>query len=195
MLTIFSVQYFHIVVQPSPPFVLTSKTVTLYPFNINSLLSLPPAPSNHYSTFRLYGLDYFRYLMQENHISVLCDWLLSFSVMSSPIFKKRFICLFLVVFLLPGFLQLQRAGATLQLVMCRFLITVASLVAEHRLQVHRLQQLWLARSRAQAQQLCTGLVALRHEECSQTRDRTHVPCTGRQILIHCATKEFCLHQF
>ena len=63
MLTIFSVQYFHIVIPPSPPSVLSSRTVTLYPFNTNSLFSLPPAPSNHYSTFRLYGLDYFGYLI------------------------------------------------------------------------------------------------------------------------------------
>ena len=26
-------------------------------------------------------------------------------------------------------------------------------------------------------------------ESSQTRDRTYVPCIGKQILIHCATKE------
>ena len=33
----------------------------------------------------------------------------------------------------------------------RLLIAVASLAAEHGLQAHRLQQLWLAGSRAQAQ--------------------------------------------
>ena len=45
------------------------------------------------------------------------------------------------------------------------------LVAEHRLQARSLQQLWLAGSRAQAQQLWrTGLVALRHVRSSQTRD-------------------------
>ena len=43
------------------------------------------------------------------------------------------------------------------------LIAVASLVAEHGLQVRGLQQLWLSGSRAQAQQLwCTGLVVPRH---------------------------------
>ena len=43
---------------------------------------------------------------------------------------------------------------------------------------------------AQAQQLwLTGLVASRHVESSQTRARTHVPCTGRQILNPCATRE------
>ena len=35
----------------------------------------------------------------------------------------------------------------------------------------------------------TGLVALRHVGSSQTRARTRVPCIGRQILNHCATRE------
>ena len=43
---------------------------------------------------------------------------------------------------------------------------------------------------AQAQQLwLTGLVAPRHVGSSQTRARTHVPCIGRQILNHRATRE------
>ena len=42
----------------------------------------------------------------------------------------------------------------------------------------------------QAQQLwCKGLVAPRHVGFSRTRDRTCVPCIGRQILNHCATRE------
>ena len=42
----------------------------------------------------------------------------------------------------------------------------------------------------QAQQLWrTDLVALRHVGSSQTRDRTRVPCIGRQILNHCITRE------
>ena len=42
----------------------------------------------------------------------------------------------------------------------------------------------------QVQQLwCTGLVAPRHVGSSQTRDQTRVPCIGRQILNHCATRE------
>ena len=36
---------------------------------------------------------------------------------------------------------------------------------------------------------CTGLVAPKHVESSQTRDGTHVPCTGRQILNHWTTRE------
>ena len=43
---------------------------------------------------------------------------------------------------------------------------------------------------AQAQQLwLTGPVAPRHVGSSQTRARTRVPCFGRQILNHCATRE------
>ena len=34
-----------------------------------------------------------------------------------------------------------------------------------------------------------GLVAPRHVGSSRTRARTHVPCIGRQILNHCATRE------
>ena len=70
------------------------------------------------------------------------------------------------------------------------LIAVASLVVERGLQARRLQQLWLAGSRAQVQQpWCTGLVAPRHVGSSWTRARTHVPCIGRRILNHCATRE------
>ena len=35
----------------------------------------------------------------------------------------------------------------------------------------------------------TGLVAPQHVGSSQTRARTRVPCIGRQILNHCATRE------
>ena len=35
----------------------------------------------------------------------------------------------------------------------------------------------------------TGLVALRHVGCSRTRARARVPCIGRRILNHCATRE------
>ena len=71
------------------------------------------------------------------------------------------------------------------------------LVAEHRLWCAgfsscgtQAQQLWLADSRAQAQQLQrTGLVAPRHVGSSRTRARTRVPCIGRRILNHCTTRE------
>ena len=52
------------------------------------------------------------------------------------------------------------------------------------------QQLWLAGSRAQAQELWrTGLVAPRHVGSCRIRARTHVPCVGRWIPNHCATRE------
>ena len=54
----------------------------------------------------------------------------------------------------------------------------ASPVAEHRLQTRRLSS---CGSR--------GPVAPRHVGSSQTRARTRVPCIGRQILNHCATRE------
>ena len=45
----------------------------------------------------------------------------------------------------------------------------------------------------QTQQLWrTGLVAPRHVESSQARDRTCFPCIGGWILIHCATREVLL---
>ena len=53
------------------------------------------------------------------------------------------------------------------------LSAVASLVVEHGL-----QYFWN-----------TDLVALWYVESSRTRDRTHVPCIGRQILIHGTTRE------
>ena len=57
------------------------------------------------------------------------------------------------------------------IVVCGFLIAVASPVLEHRLQAYELQQLWLADSRAQAQQLWhIGSVAPQHVESSQTED-------------------------
>ena len=64
---------------------------------------------------------------------------------------------------------------------CRLLLVVASPESSTTgAQAHNLlaQYLWH-----------TGLVALWHVELSQTRDQTHVPCIGRQILIHCITRE------
>ena len=58
------------------------------------------------------------------------------------------------------------------------LIVVASLAVEHRLQGAWAQQLRLVE-----------LVAPQHVESSQSRDRTHVPCTGKQILNHGTTRE------
>ena len=108
-----------------------------------------------------------------------------------------FVCLFIYLFLAKlGLHCCARAFSScgerglLFVVVHGLLIAVASLVAEHGLQAHRLQQLRLTGSRAQAQQLwLTGLVAPRHVGSSQTRARTCVPCIGRQILNRCATRE------
>ena len=59
-------------------------------------------------------------------------------------------------------------------VVCGLLIVVTSLVAEHR----QVQQLWHP-----------GSVALEHVGSSQTKDPTCMPCIGRQILLHCTTRE------
>ena len=40
-----------------------------------------------------------------------------------------------------------------------------------------------------------GLVALWHVGSSRTRARTRVPCTGRRILNHCATREVPIFSF
>ena len=99
-------------------------------------------------------------------------------------------------------LQLRQAGASLCCIArashcsgfscCRAqaLSTQASVVAAHGLRNcgSRAQQLWLAGSVVQAQQLWhMVLVALWHVGSSWTRDRTRVPCVGRQILNHCTT--------
>ena len=61
---------------------------------------------------------------------------------------------------------------------CAGLSLSRPLVAEHRLQTRRLSN---CGSRAE---LLRGMW-----ESSQTRARTRVPCIGRQILNHCATRE------
>ena len=75
------------------------------------------------------------------------------------------------------------------IVLCRLLIVVASLAVVHRLQAHGLST-WAHRPQSQAQQLWpTNLVAQQHVESSWSRDQTHVPCIGRQILIHFTTRK------
>ena len=50
--------------------------------------------------------------------------------------------------------------------------------------------LWNTGSRAPAQKLWhRDLAAQQHVESSRARDQSHVPCIGRQILIHCAIRE------
>ena len=93
-----------------------------------------------------------------------------------------------------GFLQLWRVGATpccsarashcggFSCCRARALGVRASVVVARMLSscgaVSRAQQLWL-----------TGSVAPWHVGSSQTRARNCVPCIGRRILNHCATRE------
>ena len=107
----------------------------------------------------------------------------------------KFIYLFLFIFcvgsslLCAGFLQLQRAGATL---CCGVQASHCGGFSHCRAWAlgMRAQQLWLTVSRMQAQQLwCMGLVAPWHVRSSRTRAQTCVPCIGRQILNHCTTRE------
>ena len=94
-------------------------------------------------------------------------------------FFYKFIYLFIFIFgcvgspfLFKGFLQLRQAGATLHR---------GARASHYR---------GLSCCGAQAQSLwLTGPVAPRHVGSSQTRARTCVPCIGRQILNHCATRE------
>ena len=128
----------------------------------------------------------------------------------SFIFLNKFIYLFIfgcvwVFIAVHGLFSSCGEWGLLFVVVHGLLIVVASFVAEHGFQGHGLQQLWhvgsvvvacglqqlwLMDCRAQAQQLWrTGLVAPRHGRSSWTRARTYVPCIGRQILNHCATRE------
>ena len=83
-----------------------------------------------------------------------------------------------------GFLQLCQVGVTL--LRCagfslRWLLLLRSTGSRHT---------GFSSCGTQAQQLWRmGLVALQHVASSWTRDRTRVPCMGRQILNHCATSE------
>ena len=80
-------------------------------------------------------------------------------------------------FLCEDFLQLRQVGATLH----------------HGARASHYRGLCCRGAQApdaQAQELwLMGLVAPRHVGSSQTRARTRVPCTGRQTLNHCATRE------
>ena len=79
--------------------------------------------------------------------------------------------------LCEGSLQLRRAGATLH---------CGARASHHRGPSRCGSQA----PDVQAQQLWpTGPAAPRHVVPPQTRARTRVPCTGRQTLNHCATRE------
>ena len=92
--------------------------------------------------------------------------------------------------LCTGFLQLWQAGGTLHWVR-GLLIVAASLTAEHSFRCVDFS------SRSTQAQLwwCMDIVALRHVESSWIRNQTHVSCIGRQISIHCGTREVPLLPF
>ena len=104
----------------------------------------------------------------------------------SPALAGRFFFFLLIIFIFgcvgssflrEGFLQLRQVGATLH----------RGARASH---YRGLSCCGAEAPDAQAQYLWfTGPVAPRHVGSSQTRARTRVPCIGRQILNHCATKE------
>ena len=97
-------------------------------------------------------------------------------------FFKKFIHLFIFSYigsllLCEGFLQLQRAGATLH---CS---AWASHCGLSLLQSMGSRRVNFSSCGTQAQQLwLTGLVAPWHMGSSRTRARTHVPCIGRRFL-------------
>ena len=63
----------------------------------------------------------------------------------------------------------------------------------HFVMVHGLLSLWSSDSRAQPLKLWhTGIVAPRHVESSQSRDRICVPHIDRWILGHWTAREFCI---
>ena len=70
---------------------------------------------------------------------------------------------------------------------CRLLTGMASFVVEHGLQAHELQQLWHPDSVVMAHRL--SLIVPWLVGSSPTRDRTYVPCIGRQILNCQAPRE------
>ena len=95
------------------------------------------------------------------------------------------------VFVAVRWLSLVAASGGYSLLRCTsFSLRWLLLLRSTGSRVLRLQHLWLTGSRAQAQQLWpTGLVAPRHVGSSGTRAPTRVPCIGRWILNHCATRE------
>ena len=113
-------------------------------------------------------------------MSSLWIYLCYVSFLQASFFFKIYLFIFGYVgssFLCESFLQLWQAGAILH----------RSARASH---YRGLSCCGAQAPDAQAQQLwLTGLVAPRHVGSSQTRGRTRVPCTGRQILNHCATRE------
>ena len=94
-----------------------------------------------------------------------------------PFFRYNFVYFWLcwVFVAVQTFLQLQRAGTTLQLPCTSFSFHGFSCCGAQTLRRLGFQQLWLLGSRAQAQQLrCMGLDAPQHVGSPQPRDQTSV---------------------
>ena len=121
---------------------------------------------------------------------LICEWgffnctFSFFFIANFFFFFSTFIFIYLFIFgcvgssfLCEGFLQLWQAGVTLHrgARACHYRgLSCCGAQAPDA----QAQQLWL-----------TGLAAPQHVGSSQTRARTRVPCIGRQILNHCATRE------
>ena len=120
------------------------------------------------------------------------------------VFFSFYLLIYLFIFgcvgsslLCSGFLQQWRVGATLccgaQASHCHGFLLLWS-TGSRRTGFSSCgtwtQQLWAVGSRAQAQQMLrTGFLAPWHVGSSRARAQTCVPCIGRQILNHCATRE------
>ena len=130
-----------------------------------------------------------------------CSFSFFFSLFSSLFKNNLFIYLFIFScvgssLLHAGFLQLRQAGLFF-VVVRGLLIAVASLVAEHGLQAHGLQQLWLSGSVVVAHglQSAHSVVVGHGLSCSVAcgiflvQGSNPCPCIGRQILNHCTTRE------
>ena len=102
--------------------------------------------------------------------------------MNRYFFKKTFLFIYAYLWLCWVFTALCRLSLV---VMCRLLISGASLVAEHRFWVHRLQQLQHTGSVVAASRLSHP------EACGVFLDQgsNGVHCIGRRNLIHCTTRE------
>ena len=105
-------------------------------------------------------------------------------VSNSIIYFKKYLSYFRLSSVVHlGFLQLQRAGASLQLWCAGLLIVAASLV-EHRCEAYGLQQLQHLGSSCDAQaQMLHSMWNLPGSGLE------HIPCIGKWILCHCITKE------
>ena len=116
-------------------------------------------------------------LRKKPIIAYICLYLLCFYLYSYFIYLFIYFWLCWVFSLCEGFLQLRQVGATLHRGARAFHYRGPSRCGAQAPDVQA-QQLWH-----------TGPAAPCHVGSSQTRARTRVPCIGRQILNHCATRE------